>query len=159
MENNTEENKEENTEKDIPSPYSSEERFQSAIRGFTKPKNGFRVGNSGGITNEEKKKRELSVRKLVKAGLSLEQIVDFLPNWGIKLSYSQVDAYYKKIADSLMPSERRYYEKRKKNERSQEFQDFLEFLWYTGCRPQEACRVELRHVRGDKIMFPASESK
>jgi len=39
------------------------------------------------------------------------------------------------------------------------FRDFITFLWHTGARPQEVCAVEGRHVNGDRIVFPAKESK
>jgi integrase len=43
----------------------------------------------------------------------------------------------------------------------EEFQDLLTVTWETGCRPQEALRVERRHVdvAGSRWIFPASESK
>ncbi len=37
--------------------------------------------------------------------------------------------------------------------------DFLDFLWWTGCRPQEARAIEQRHVNEDLVIFPADESK
>jgi integrase len=41
------------------------------------------------------------------------------------------------------------------------FRDLLEFAWETGCRPQEAKRIEARHVQLDahRVVFPAAESK
>jgi len=41
------------------------------------------------------------------------------------------------------------------------FRDILEFAWETGCRPQEAKRVEARHVELEKhrIVFPPQEAK
>lgn len=45
--------------------------------------------------------------------------------------------------------------------KDQPFRDVLDFLWHTGCRPQEACRAEIRHFqkRHSRIVFPASEAK
>lgn len=37
--------------------------------------------------------------------------------------------------------------------------DLLDFLWLTGCRPQEARKLEARHLQGDLVLFPASEAK
>ena len=37
--------------------------------------------------------------------------------------------------------------------------DFLDFLWATGCRPQEARILEARHINGDVVIFAADESK
>lgn len=37
--------------------------------------------------------------------------------------------------------------------------DLLDFLYSTGCRPQEARSIEARHVHNDLIIFPADESK
>jgi integrase/recombinase XerC len=41
------------------------------------------------------------------------------------------------------------------------FRDILEFAWETGCRPQEAKRIEPRHVQLDqhRVVFPVEESK
>ncbi len=35
----------------------------------------------------------------------------------------------------------------------------LDFLYSTGCRPQEARSIETRHVHNDLVIFPADESK
>lgn len=40
-----------------------------------------------------------------------------------------------------------------------EFRDLLIFSWETGCRPQEAFRLEARHVDDDRCVFPEKESK
>ncbi|MEM9411834.1 MAG: tyrosine-type recombinase/integrase [Planctomycetota bacterium] len=39
------------------------------------------------------------------------------------------------------------------------FDDLLNFMWWTGCRPKEARIIEPRHVHEDLIIFPADESK
>ena len=39
------------------------------------------------------------------------------------------------------------------------FKDLLTFCWETGCRPQEAFRLEARHVEADRCVFPEKESK
>ncbi len=45
--------------------------------------------------------------------------------------------------------------------RDQNFKDLVSVIWETGCRPQEALRIEARHVdlAGQRWVFPASESK
>ena len=37
--------------------------------------------------------------------------------------------------------------------------DLLDFLYMTGCRPQEARCIEARHVNDDLVIFPIDESK
>ena len=41
------------------------------------------------------------------------------------------------------------------------FRDLLEFLWETGCRPQEARAIEHRHICLDRlcVLFPPGEAK
>lgn len=39
------------------------------------------------------------------------------------------------------------------------FKSVLEFVYETGCRPQEVVAIEPRHVKGDRIEFPVVESK
>jgi integrase len=41
------------------------------------------------------------------------------------------------------------------------FKDLLQFVWHTGCRPQEVRHIEPRHVDlvHERIVFPAEESK
>ncbi len=41
------------------------------------------------------------------------------------------------------------------------FRDIITFCWETGCRPQEAKRIEARHVdlRGQCVVFPKEEAK
>tara|TARA_R110002111_G_scaffold15154_2_gene40178 strand:- start:437 stop:1438 length:1002 start_codon:yes stop_codon:yes gene_type:complete len=39
------------------------------------------------------------------------------------------------------------------------FDDFLDFLFITGCRPKEARTIEARHLNNDLVIFPAEESK
>ena len=37
--------------------------------------------------------------------------------------------------------------------------DVLDFLWSTGCRPQEARILEAKHIHGDIVIFAIDESK
>ena len=37
--------------------------------------------------------------------------------------------------------------------------DLLDFLYLTGCRPQEARKIEARHIKNDLVIFPTDESK
>lgn len=39
------------------------------------------------------------------------------------------------------------------------FKSMLEFAYETGARPQEAVRMETRHIQGDMVISPANESK
>jgi integrase len=39
------------------------------------------------------------------------------------------------------------------------FRDVLEFLWHTGCRPQELRLIESAWIDGRKIVFPVTKSK
>lgn len=39
------------------------------------------------------------------------------------------------------------------------FDNFLDFLYITGCRPKEARTIEARHLNNDLVIFPADESK
>lgn len=39
------------------------------------------------------------------------------------------------------------------------FGDLLDFMYFTGCRPQEARILEARHIHDDVVIFPADESK
>ena len=39
------------------------------------------------------------------------------------------------------------------------FRDLLDFCWDTGCRPQEAKRVEARHLVPGTVVFPPEEAK
>lgn len=69
------------------------DRFERAIRGLGKPK---RLGDRKAlksITNNERKERLLTVQQLVNLGMSLEQIADFLPTWGLTLSRSTLYEY------------------------------------------------------------------
>ena len=42
-----------------------------------------------------------------------------------------------------------------------DFRRLLQFIWHTGCRPQEVVRIEIRHVELAlrRIVFPPSEAK
>lgn len=105
------------TESDWHSPLSVEERFQRVVEGFRKPKNKMRPSGFHGITIKEKNEREIAVRELVKLGLSIRQIKDFLPSRGIFLSDAQVYGYYERLG--LKPSVYRKYEQRYKDARKQ----------------------------------------
>lgn len=43
--------------------------------------------------------------------------------------------------------------------KDQEFRDVLQFMWFTGARPQELVKIEARHVREGHIVFPRKEAK
>jgi len=44
---------------------------------------------------------------------------------------------------------------------SDPFKDLFQFVWFSGCRPQEARHIEARHIELEKerIVFPVEESK
>jgi hypothetical protein len=71
---------------------------------------------------EEEKERLLEVEKLVRLGMSVEQMQDFLPTWGIPGSRSQV---YRYLTDIRLP--KRY----KQTEREQSHHDFFTFRTFT----------------------------
>jgi integrase len=42
---------------------------------------------------------------------------------------------------------------------NQNFKDIVSFIWYTGCRPEEAVKIDPSMVQGDKIVIPRPEAK
>lgn len=87
-------------------------------------------------------------------------------NWAIELGYSETNP----IARLKKPTANRreiYMTKEdfdgilSKLAFSDPFRDLLEFVWFTGCRPQEVRHIESRHVDmvHERIVFPAEESK
>lgn len=42
---------------------------------------------------------------------------------------------------------------------NQNFKDIASFIWYTGCRPEEAVKIDPSMVQGDKIVIPRPEAK
>lgn len=87
-------------------------------------------------------------------------------NWAIELGYADINP----IARLKKPQAKRreiYMEPGDFTQilsrlcPSDPFRDLLEFVWYTGCRPQEVRHIEPRHVDmvHERIVFPAEESK
>lgn len=87
-------------------------------------------------------------------------------NWAIELGYSEINP----IARLKKPQAQRreiymtkedFDEILSKLDDSDPFKDLLQFVWYTGCRPQEVRHIELRHYDPvhERIVFPAEESK
>lgn len=70
-----------------------QERFERAIRGMGKRKPGGKRKALKPITSNERRDRLLTVQELIHLGMSLEQIVDFLPTWGLRLSRSTLYEY------------------------------------------------------------------
>jgi integrase len=87
-------------------------------------------------------------------------------NWADELGYMETNPIKKlkkpqaKRRDNHMKPED-YDNILSKLERDDPFRDILEFVWASGCRPQEARHIEPRHVFLDRecITFPANESK
>src|SRR2546423_1087690 len=73
------------------------DRFGRAVRGLPEPGTRPRPAGFHGITNEQYRERLLLVRRLVALRFSVEQMVDFLPTWGLKLSQSQVYEYLARL--------------------------------------------------------------
>ena len=69
------------------------DRFQRVVRQFEKPKPTPLPEGFHGITIEERTKRLVAITTLVHQSFAVEQIVAFLPTWGMKLSRSQVYEY------------------------------------------------------------------
>ena len=69
------------------------DRFQRVVRSMEKPKTKKTPEGFHGITIEEKTKRQVAITTLVHQAFAVEQIVAFLPTWGLKLSRSQVYEY------------------------------------------------------------------
>lgn len=89
-----------------------------------------------------------------------------LYNWAIELGYSETNP----IARLKKPQARRreiymtkedFDEILSKLSFKDPFRDLLQFVWYTGCRPQEVRHIEPRHYDAvhERIIFPAEESK
>lgn len=43
--------------------------------------------------------------------------------------------------------------------RDQEFRDYLQFMWETGCRPQEIRLIQRKHIDGNRITLERNSSK
>lgn len=74
-------------------PASARARFDRVVRSQQKPKPGLPGRGFHGITSEEKNIRAALVGECAAAGMAAEQIVDFLPTWGVTLQRSQVYDY------------------------------------------------------------------
>ncbi len=73
------------------------DRFERAIRGLQKPKAGPGRRPLQGITIQAKKLRLLTVEQCVYLGMSFEQMLDFLPTWGLPLGRAQLHEYLAEI--------------------------------------------------------------
>lgn len=87
-------------------------------------------------------------------------------NWAIELGYSDTNP----VARLKKPQAKRreifmtkedFDEILSKLTINDPFRDLLQFVWATGCRPQEVRHIEPRHVDmvHERIVFPAEESK
>lgn len=89
-------------------------------------------------------------------------IVQRMLNWAVEQDYLDRNP----IKGLKKPPSRRrdvYYTPEQwqqiRQEASEPLRDLLDFLYTTGCRPQEARTIEVRHVYDDLIIFPTEESK
>lgn len=89
-------------------------------------------------------------------------IVQRLLNWAIEEGYLQVSPIPKvkkprRRRREIVYTSEQFHEVR--THTNEQMRDLLDFLWWTGCRPQEARAIEQRHVHDDLVIFPADESK
>lgn len=94
------------------------ERFVRAVRGLEQPRTTLPGKPFSGITNEAKKMRQVQVEACVRLGMSVEQMVDFLPTLGVTLSRSQV---YEYLSRTKLP---RFY---RPSEAAQSHHDYFTF--------------------------------
>lgn len=97
------------------------DRYERAIRGLEKPK---RIGHHEGLKPlkvDERQRRASLIYSLVTLGMAAEQIVDFLPTWGVALGRSMV---YEYLSDMKLP--RNY----KRAEGSQSHHDYYTFRFF-----------------------------
>ncbi len=80
------------------------DRFQRVVHGLEKPTPDAARRAFHGITNNEKRRRAQLVTECIILGMSAEQIVDFLPTWGVTLSRSQVSDYMTEIIPTIPKS-------------------------------------------------------
>lgn len=80
-------------DRDADDPSSVKARFDRVKRLIQKPKPGEPARPFQGITNDEKQRRMQLVRDCVSLGMSIEQMVDFLPTWDLTLSRSTLYEY------------------------------------------------------------------
>lgn len=87
-------------------------------------------------------------------------------NWAIELGYSEINPITR--LKKPTPKRREIFMRKEDFEdilsrltANDPFRDLLEFVWATGCRPQEVRHIEPRHVDlvHERIVFPAEESK
>lgn len=84
-------------------------------------------------------------------------------NWGIQKRYIKLNPLVGMEKPSRKPREvvitQEQFTELLSYVPDQEFQDYLVFLWNTGCRAMEIRILEKRHVDGATITIPASEAK
>lgn len=113
------------------------DRYEHALKGMGKPN---RRGHHPGLkplTIDERQSRAAAIHSLVTLGMAAEQIVDFLPTWGISLSRSTVYDY---LSGMRLP---RYY---KRAEGSQSHHDYYTFRFFIKIA-QDAAEAGMRTSR------------
>lgn len=119
-----ENNADEHTDDHPDIPVGLEERRRTLKIGSRKRKTHEERKAFHGVTNDEKRKRAFFIQKFVKLGMAAEQIVDFLPTWGIEMSRSQVYEYMANQDDRPRVKLPRGY---KRGEREQSHHDYFTF--------------------------------
>ncbi len=84
-------------------------------------------------------------------------------NWGIKKRYLKFNPLVGMEKPSRRPREVVLTQDQFRTMigfvKDEEFRDYLEFLWQTGCRAMEVRIIEARHVDGSVVTLAASEAK
>lgn len=98
------------------------DRYEHALRGLEKPKRtGYHPGLKS-LTIDERQERASVIHSLVTLGMAAEQIVDFLPTWGISLSRSTV---YEYLSEMRLP---RYYKRAAGEQSHHDYYTFRFFI-------------------------------
>jgi hypothetical protein len=121
MDNNTETHPDRDTDGHADREAGVAARYERAVRGFHTPKPQSLGKPFAGITNEAKKERQATIEACVRLGMSVEQMVDFLPTLGVTLSRSQV---YEYLGRMKLP---RFY---KPSEAAQSHHDYYTFRFF-----------------------------
>lgn len=97
-------------------------RYEHALKGLEKPKRtGYHPGLKS-LTIDERQERASMIYSLVTLGMAAEQIVDFLPTWGISLSRSTV---YEYLSEMRLP---RYYKRAAGEQSHHDYYTFRFFI-------------------------------
>ncbi len=93
------------------------------------------------------------------------QAVKRVYNWGVKkglIAYNPINGVDKPAAGRRKNTVTKpVFKKMLKLSSDQNFKDLITFCWHTGCRPQEAWKLEGRHIdhRNQRLVIPKEETK